>query len=136
MAFPALPILALVFAGAALKKRKATGKILHKKSEAIVVIQGKESRSVDLEPGERLSIQFFEMPGEEWKMTDAPDGFLMGSAKLKWAPAPGENRLKTFDFGAKREGRTKAEFVKFVEGGDPKGVTSSKIDIFIERRLS
>jgi hypothetical protein len=136
MAFPVVPIFALVFAGAALRRRKATGKVSHKKSSAIIVIQGKNSGSVNLELGEKLSIQFIEEPGEEWKMTDAPDGFLMGAAKVKWEPAPGERRLKAFDFEARREGKTRAEFVKYVEGGDPKGADCSKIDIFIKRRLS
>jgi len=124
MAFPVIPVIAIAaFAIFRQKKRP--------KSRAIVVIQGASKDHVSLETGERLSVQFLEGPGEEWRMTDAPDGFLLGSAKLKWEPAPGERKLKAFNFEAKRAGKTKAEFVKFVEGGDPKGADCSKIEIEI-----
>ena len=64
-------------------------------------------------------------------MTDSPDGFLLGSAKLKWEPAPGGRRLRAFNFTARRPGSTKAEFIKYVEGGDPDGTDCSKIEIEI-----
>lgn len=124
MALPIVPILA-VAAFAIFRQKKRS------KSRAIVVIQGASKDHVSLEAGERLSIQFLEAPGEEWRMTDAPDGFLMGAAKLKWEPAPGERKLKAFNFEAKRVGVTKAEFVKFVEGGDPKGTDCSRVEIEI-----
>jgi hypothetical protein len=98
------------------------------RSKAIVVIQGATARSVSLEIGERLSIQFLESPGEEWRMIDPPDGYLLGAAKLKWEPAPGERRLKTFNFSARRAGKTKAEFVKRVEGA---GGARSEIEILV-----
>lgn len=124
MAFPILPVLA-VAALAIFRPKKRP------KSRAIVVIRGESADNVSLEVGERLSIQFLEESGEEWKMTDSPDGFLLGSAKLRWAEAPGERRLRNFDFSARRVGKTKAEFVKYVEGGDPKGTDCSKIEITI-----
>ena len=122
MAFPIVPILAVAAFAIFRQKKKS-------KSRAIVVVQGASVDSVSLEAGERLSIQFLEGPEEEWRMTDAPDGFLLGAAKLKWEPAPGDRKLKAFNFEARRAGKTKAEFVKFIEGGDPKGTDCSKIEI-------
>lgn len=121
MAIQLVPVFAIAFVAAhmRMKKRKP-------KSRAIVVIQGATSDSVSLEAGERLSIQFVEGQGEQWVMENAPDGYLLGEARLKWQPAPGERRLKTFDFSARRAGKTKAEFVKHVEGA---GGDRSKIEI-------
>ena len=124
MAVQLIPVFAIAFVAAhmRLKKRRP-------KSRAIIVIQGATADRTSLEVGEKLSIQFLEEQGEKWKMTDAPDGFLLGSVKLEWEPAPGEKRLKAFNFAARRPGKTKAEFVKFVEGGDPNGTDCSKIEI-------
>lgn len=110
MPFPVLPVLASVAAFAIFRRKKRS------KSDAIIVIQGASSDHVSLETGERLSIHFLESPGEEWRMVDAPDGFLMGTAKVEWEPAPGERKLKAFNFSAKRAGKTKAEFVMITNG--------------------
>ncbi len=95
-----------------------------------MVIQGATADSIMLDLGERLSVQFLEGPGEDWKMTNAPDGFLLGSAKLKWAPGPGDKKLKTFNFESKRSGTTKAEFTKYVDGLP--GADFRQIKILIE----
>ncbi len=124
MAFYYIPVLAIAVIAAKLRRKRP-------KSKAIVVIRGETTDRISLTVGERLSIQFIEGSAEEWKMTDSPDGFLVGTAKLKWEPAPGEQRLKAFNFAARRPGNTKAEFVKFVEGGDPNGTDCSKIQIEI-----
>jgi len=125
MAVQFVPVIAIAALAAHLQlKRKR-----RPRSKAILVIQGSSAKNVSLEVGERLSIQFLEGPGEEWRMTDAPDGYLLGAAKLKWEPAPGESRLTAFNFEGRRAGKTKAEFVKYVEGGDPKGTDCSKIEI-------
>ncbi len=135
MPFPLIPVIAGV-AAYALVRSKGRRKTGRRPSPKIIVVDGeKVEHQVAIEPGDKLAIRFWEGEGEEWKMTDAPDGYLLGSAKLKWDPGKGGRRLKYFSFTAKRQGSTKAEFVKYVEGGDPNGEDCAKISILVERRL-
>lgn len=134
MAFPLIPVLAGV-AAYALVRSKGRRRAKRPTPKIVVVDGEKVEHEVEIELGDKLAIRFWEGEGEEWKMTDAPDGYLVGSAKIKWEPAPGERQLKYFSFVAKRQGSTKVEFVKYIEGGDPNGQDCAKIDILVERRL-
>jgi len=136
MALPLVPIIAGV-AAYAIVHSKGRRRTSRRPSGKIIVVDGEEiDYEVALEPGDKFAVRFWEAQGEQWKMTDPPDGYLLGAAKIKWEPAPGERQLKYFNFAAKRQGRTKAEFVKYVEGGNPDGDDCAKINILVERRLS
>lgn len=119
MAIPVLPIMAIAALALFRKKKRS-------RSRAILVVKGESAKKASVSVGERLSIQFYERPGETWEMIDPPDSFLLGTTKLQWEPTTGDISLKTFDFEAKRPGGTEAVFSKLIDGQQE---TVSRIEI-------